>query len=160
MRVLRFLPAVALAVLFTSCASMQQSPQPVLSKLQAAGVDSRTYTKIVNHRVLNYDDIMGMVKKNVPSPVIQTYLESTHAPYTFTDNQLQALSDAGASADLVNYLGKSVGFFEATERSQTGGEGKWKNNPFFNDPYYMGAPPFDYGWPGQWGDPGWVEGLY
>ncbi len=161
MRVLRFLPALALSVLFTSCASMQQSSQPpVLAKLQAAGIDSRTYAKIVNHRVLTYDDIYGMVKKGIPSPVIQTYLQSTHAPYTFTDAQLQALSNAGASADLVNYLGKSVGYFEATERSQTGGEGKWRTNPFFNDPYYMGEPPFDYAWPGEWGDAGFMDGLY
>lgn len=161
MRVLRFLPALALSVLFTSCASLQQQSQPpVLAKLQAAGVDSRTYAKIVNHRILNYDDIYGMVKKGIPSPVIQTYLQSTHAPYTFTDAQLQALSNAGASADLVNYLGKSVGYFEATERSQTGGEGKWRTNPFFNDPYYMGAPPFDYAWPSEWGDAGFMDGLY
>jgi hypothetical protein len=161
MRVLRLLSAGALALVFSSCASMQrQGPPPVLAKLQQAGVDSRTYAKIVNHRVLSYDDIMGMLKKGVPSPVIQTYLQSTHAPYTFTYAQLQALSNAGASADLVNYLGKSVGFFEATERSQTGGAGKWKDNPFFNDPYYMGMAPFGYAWPDEWYDAGWMDGVY
>lgn len=161
MRLLRFLPVLALASLFTSCASLQRPSQPpVLAKLQQAGVDSRTYTKIVNHRVLTYDDIYGMLKKGVPSPVIQTYLQSTHAPYTFTDSQLQTLANAGASADLVNYLGKSVGFFEATERSQTGGAGKWKNNPFFTDPYYRGAPPFAPYWPDEWYDAGWMDGIY
>lgn len=132
----------------------QPKSAQTLAQLQSLGIDSRTYAKIVNQRVLSYSDIYGLVQKKVPDPVIVSYLKSTHAPYTLTDAQLQKLSDAGAGADLVNYLGKSVGYFEATERNQTGGAGKWKNDPYFADPYFMGEPPFDYGWDG----PGF--GLY
>ncbi len=160
---MRLLLLLGLSMAFVSCATTTppQSKTPlVLSKLAKMGIDSGTYNKIANHRVLSYSDILGLVKKGVPSPVIQTYLQSTHAPYTLTDNQLNALVDAGASADLANYLGKSVGFFEATERSQTGGAGKWRNNPFFNDPYYLGEPPFIGGFPGEWYDPMWVDGMF
>ncbi len=123
---------------------------PGLSRLAAAGVDSRTYTKIANHRVLDYGDIMNLLQKHVPSSAILSYIQSTHAPYTFTNAQLQNLISAGAKPELVDYLGKSVGFFEATERSQTGGEGKWKNERYFADPYYMGEPPFMYDYPPDW----------
>lgn len=162
MIVMRLLLLLGLSAAFVSCATTQNQPKtpPVLAKLAAMNIDSRTYAKIANHRVLSYGDILGLVKKGVPSPVIQTYLQSTHAPYTLTDAQLNALVDAGASADLVNYLGKSVGFFEATERSQTGGAGKWKNNPFFADPYYLGEPPFVWGWPGEWYDPMWIDNVF
>lgn len=162
MIVLRLLLLLGLSAAFVSCATTQsqQKTPPVLAKLASMNIDSRTYAKIANHRVLSYGDILGLVKKGVPSPVIQTYLQSTHAPYTLTDAQLNALVDAGASADLVNYLGKSVGFFEATERSQTGGAGKWKNNPFFADPYYLGEPPFIWGWPGEWYDPMWIDNVF
>lgn len=162
MNVLRFLSLVTSAALFAACASNPpQSKTPlVLPKLQAMGISSATYSKIANHRVLTYDDIYGLLKKNVPSPVILTYIQSTKAPYTLTDAQLNQLNDAGASADLLNYLGKSVGFFEATQRSQTGGENSWKNHPYFYQPGYLGPPPFMYGYPGEWFDPGWVGGMF
>lgn len=151
--------AVALVAL-SGCATQQSSHPPVLAALQAKHVDSRTYAKIVNHRVLNYSDITGLLAKGVSSSVILSYIQSTHAPYTLTDKQLQHLVSLGASSDLVNYLGKSVGFFEATERKQTGGAGKWKNHPYFADPYFMGPPPFDYAWPGEWGAFDWGNTLY
>lgn len=164
MSALRYLLLLGLSVAFVSCASTTPPPlpkePPVLSKLAAMHIDPATYAKIANHRVLTYSDILGLVKKSVPSQVILTYLQSTKAPYTLTDAQLNKLVDAGATADLVNYLGKSVGFFEAAERNQTGGAGKWRNNPFFYDPYYMGEPPFVWGWPGEWYDPIWVDNVF
>lgn len=162
MKALLHLPLALAVFMLAACTTTnQQSRTPlVLPKLQAMGIDSGTYNKIANHRVLTYGDIYGLVKKGVPSPVIQTYLQSTKAPYTLTNAQLQNLVDAGASADLVNYLGKSVGFFEATERSQTGGAGKWKHNPFFADPYFWGPAPFDYAYPGEWFDQGWVDDVF
>lgn len=162
MKALFQLPVVLAAVLLAACATTPQKTgtPPVLAKLQAMGIDNAAYNKIANHRVLAYSDIYGLVKKGVPSPVILTYIQSTHAPYTLSDAQLQNLVDAGASADLVNYLGKSVGFFEATERKQTGGAGKWKKDPFFADPFYMGPAPFDYAYPGEWYDAGWIDDVF
>src|SRR5476651_1026931 len=70
---LTFLLALSLSVI--SCATTQPSKTNlVLPKLAAMGVDSGTYTKIANHRVLSYTDIYGLVKKGVPSKVIVTYL--------------------------------------------------------------------------------------
>ncbi len=155
MHFLRLFSLVGLCASLAACASLQQPKSAqTLAQLRSMGIDNRTYAKIVNQRVLSYDDIYGLVQKSVPGAVIVSYLKSTHAPYTLTNAQLERLTDAGASADLVNYLGKSVGYFEATERNQTGGAGKWKNDPYFADPYFMGEPPFAYGWDG----PGF--GLY
>ena len=47
----------------------------------------------------------------------------------------------------------------ATKRNQLGGS-KWENNPYFNDPLFWGAPPFDYGFPGEWGYPGFLFGPF
>lgn len=161
MRHFYLLAVAAVAVALSACATyQQQSTPPVLQKLQAMGIDSRTYAKIANKRVLSYDDILGLVKKQVPSQVILTYIKSTHAPYNLTNDQLNTLLNAGASADLMNYLGKSQGFFEATQRSQTGNSGAWKNDPYFNNPYYMGPAPFWYMWPPEWFDGGWVDSAF
>ena len=120
--------------------------------MAAAGVDSRTYAKIHAGRVLSYSDILGLVEDKIPDAAIVSYLKSTHAPYRLSDAQLGKLGDAGAGSGLVNYLGKSVGYYEATKRAQTGGD-KWDKHPYFNDPYYGGPAPFSYGFPGEWNDP-------
>ncbi len=152
-RDMKNLSALLIACLFlVSCASGPAPTPLVLQRLATAGVDSRTYAKIHAGRVLSYQDILGLVQDKIPDAAIVSYLKSTHAPYQLKPAQLEALSDAGAGSDLVNYLGKSVGFYEATKRAQTGGD-KWDKHPYFDDPYYMGAAPFPYAYPGEWSDP-------
>jgi hypothetical protein len=163
MHLLRALFTMAALAALSACATTSKPsgpPTAMFAQLKAKGISNATYAKIVNHRVLSYADIEGLLDKDVPSPVILTYIKSTHAPYKLTDAQLDELNDEGASADLINYLGKSTGYFEATERSQTGGAGKWRNDPFFNDPAYLGEPPFGYMWPAEWYDAGWMDGMF
>lgn len=151
---MKAIPAVvAIACLFLVSCATGPAPTPlVLQRMAASGVDSRTYAKIHAGRVLDYSDILGLVQDKIPDAAIVSYLKSTHAPYRFTDAQLEKLSDAGAGSDLVNYLGQSVGYYEATKRAQTGGD-KWDRHPYFNDPYYWGAAPFPYEFPDEWYDP-------
>lgn len=141
-----------------SCASAP-APRPLaLQKLAASGANPATLKRINAGRVLSYEDILGLVKARIPDGAIVSYLRSTHAPYRLTDAQLERLGDAGAGSKLVNYLGKSIGYFEATQRSQTGGK-KWANHPYFVDPDYWGPAPFPYAFPGEWDDPAMV-GLW
>lgn len=151
---MRSLAVLLSAVLLSSCASLtQRTPPPLVQKLEQSGVDSGALAKIKAGRVLSYADILGLVKAKIPDQAIVPYLKSTKAPYKLTDNQLVGLLNAGAGSELVNYLGKSVGFYEASKRSQTGGD-KWDNHPYFNDPGYFGPAPFPYAFPGEWYDPG------
>lgn len=145
------------ALSLTSCASLDRpSASPaVLAQMGQRGVPSGTIKRISAGRVLDFDDILSLVKANVSEKGIVAYLKSTHAPYKFTTAQLQELSDDGAGSDLVNYLGKSVGYYEATKAAQLGGS-KWDTDPYFNDPLYWGMAPFPYAFPGEWADPGFV----
>ncbi|MFZ4774446.1 MAG: hypothetical protein ACOYM3_03740 [Terrimicrobiaceae bacterium] len=150
---MKSLPALLILCLFLASCATAPAPTPlVLQRLAVAGVDSRTYAKIHAGRVLSYSDIEGLVQDKIPDAAIVSYLKSTHAPYRLTDAQLDSLSNSGAGSDLVNYLGKSVGYYEATKRAQTGGD-KWDNHPYFNNPYYLGGAPFPYAYPGEWSDP-------
>jgi hypothetical protein len=150
---MKSVPVLLAASLFlVSCASGPAPTPVVLQRLAVSGVDSRTYAKIHAGRVLDYPDILGLVQDKIPDAAIVSYLKSTHAPYRFTNAQLGKLSNAGAGPGLVNYLGQSVGYYEATKRSQTGAS-KWDKHPYFNDPYYWGPAPFPYAFPGEWGDP-------
>lgn len=157
---IRIAALLVVAVVLSACATTQNSGTPLaLQKLAQSGIDSRTYAKIASGRVLTYGDIEGLVKDNIPDPVIISYLRSTKAPYQFTDAQLEHLLDIGAGSDLVNYLGKSSGFFEATQRAQTGGA-KWDKHSYFSDPYFYGEPPFPYEFPAEWYDPAIVGAWF
>ena len=152
----RILVLLVASLFVASCASTPAKKSPVaLQKLTAAGINPATMKRIEAGRVLSYDDILGLVKTHIPNRIIISYLGSTHAPYRFTDKQLGHLSDAGAGASLINYLGKSVGYFEATRRAQTGGS-KWDKHPYFNAPGYWGVAPFPYAFPAEWYDPATV----
>jgi hypothetical protein len=141
----------------TSCATRfdAQAPSQTLAALTQKGVPATTVSRIQAGRILDFDDILALFKAGVSDKAVVTYLKSTRAPYQFTTTQLEQLSDAGAGSTLVNYLGQSIGYYEATKRNQLGGS-KWDNNPYFTDPFFWGPAPFDYAFPGEWADPGFV----
>jgi hypothetical protein len=144
-----------------SCATTQSvnAPAGIVAQMGQHGIPASTQKRIQAGRVLDFDDIMSLAKGGVSDKAIVAYLKSTKAPYKFTTAQLEQLSNAGARPGLVNYLGQSIGYYEASKRSQIGGN-KWDRHPYFNDPFFWGAAPFDYGFPGEWADPGFVFGPY
>ena len=50
----RLLILLAVSVFLSACATTTQKTPPVLQKLAASGIDSRTYAKIAAGRVLDY----------------------------------------------------------------------------------------------------------
>ncbi|MFM8983340.1 MAG: hypothetical protein ACKOLA_10620, partial [Spartobacteria bacterium] len=132
----RLLLALLPLLLLASCATspfQANPPASALSQILQRGVPTTTVKRIQHGRVLDFDDILALVKANVSDKGVVAYLKSTHAPYRFTTAQLEQLSDAGAGSTLVNYLGQSIGYYEATKRNQLGGS-KWDNDPYFNNP--------------------------
>lgn len=159
-RIIVLSAVVALVFGWTGCASTQSSGKKpgYLKTLQTKQVDPSTYTRIYHGRVLQYADILNLVKKGVPDDKIVSYLKSTKAPYRLSNVQITALLNAGAGPTLVNYLGKSTGFYDATTPDQTGGSVRpWSNywkHPYYTDPYFMGPAPFGWDYPGDWFGPG------
>ncbi|MFZ4588504.1 MAG: hypothetical protein ACOYNG_05900 [Terrimicrobiaceae bacterium] len=150
------------AVLLASCATTTppQAPQNILAQLSARGVPTSTVKRIDHGRVLDFSDILALAKAGVSDRAAVAYLKSTRAKYSLTTAQLEQLSDAGAGSALVNYLGKSAGYYEATRADQLGGPklppDPWLADPYFADPAFWGAAPFPYAFPGEWADPGFV----
>lgn len=140
---------LALPVALDSCANAGSKPKASLVVLAQQGIPAPTLSRIKAGRVLGFSDILILVNHHISDKAIVSYLKSTHAPYRFTTAQLEQLSSAGAGSSLVNYLGSSIGFYEATKAKQVGGN-KWDNHPYFNDPAYWGEAPFDYGFPMEW----------
>jgi hypothetical protein len=141
----------------SSCATSQKAlaSSGIEAQMAQHGVPASTRKRVQSGRVLDFDDIMSLTKAEVSDKAIVAYLKSTKAPYKLTMAQLEQLTNAGAGSTLINYLGQSIGYYEASKRNQVGGR-KWDRHPYFNNPFFWGAPPFDYAFPGEWADPGMV----
>jgi hypothetical protein len=153
----------ACALLLGACATSQPGPKPgtpaYLQTLESMHVAPATMKRIAAGRVLAFADVLELVKRDVPGSEIVAYLQSTRAPYNFTQQQVNALIDAGADSTLVNYVGRSVGDFlvdaqNAQQQEQVRQNAKfdkelWKD-PYFIDPGYWGPAPFPYAFPMGW----------
>ncbi|GAB4173457.1 MAG: hypothetical protein Fur0032_13050 [Terrimicrobiaceae bacterium] len=160
---LRFyvLPLMAGLVLMAGCASNQISPQ-VSSTLASAGVGPSTTVKMQNGQPLDYDDIVELVRKNVPTHVILGYLQSTGKVYNFGPTQLQALKDQGASSELVNYLQETQGFYGRAPSRRGSNPGGVPSPAYNNSPLYQDEQPFAYNEPlvDDWYNSSYEESLY
>jgi len=161
----RLLRLSALAVpfaLLAACATAPQTDPAVAATLSSHNVPASTTEKMNAGRVLGYDDILGLVQKDVPSSVIVGYLNSTRKVYNFSYAQLQSLKSAGATSQLLNYLTETQGFYGHNSPAQTARLKGEQKRAYFNTPLYQDQQPFAYNPPviDDWYDSGYEESLY
>jgi len=145
----------------TSMAGPAVDPQ-ITSALSSRGVDDSTYNKVYHARPLDYADIFQLVSHKVPSKIIVGYLESTEKVYNLTSSQLASLRSAGASAQVLNYLGETGGFYGQTTPQQAAATGKKQADKYYNSRLEQDQAPFAYNAPAidDWYDSGYEESLY
>ncbi len=155
------LAALAAAVL-VGCASGPQVNPQITAALAARNVPTSTYDKVNNGQALGYDDLRALVVKKVPTQIIIGYLQSTEKVYNLTYSQMANLKAAGASAQLLNYLSETEGFYgyhptAAVERSK-----KQQKDAYYRDALYQDEQPFGYNEPvvDDWYDSAYEESLY
>ncbi|MBN8710948.1 MAG: hypothetical protein BGO12_00830 [Verrucomicrobia bacterium 61-8] len=153
----------AVSVMLGACASSGPSVNPAItSAVSSRGVNSGTYLKMSHGQVLDYDDILNLVQKDVPSNIIVGYLASTRKVYDFNTAQLQGLKSAGASPQVINFLSESQGFYGKTTPAQVARTKGEQADRYYRTPYYQDEQPFAYNAPivDDWYDSGYEESLY
>jgi hypothetical protein len=103
----------------SACASTPQVDPAVAAALSSRGVEQGTYTRVTQGSVLDYNDILNLLEKKVPTHIIISYLQSTRKAYNLSYSQLQGLKDAGAAPQLLNYLTETQGFYGVNTPKQT-----------------------------------------
>jgi hypothetical protein len=158
----RLILLAAIAVCVIGCASGPQGNPAVTAAASSRGVNSGTVLKMSNARVLDYDDILNLVSKGVPSGTIVAYLNSTRKVYDFSFEQLAGLKSAGATPQLLNYLTETQGFYGNNSPRQKARLAKTQKDQYYNSPYYQDKAPFAYNPPAidDWYDSGYEESLY
>jgi hypothetical protein len=155
------LSLMAIPVLWLSaCASTPQVNPAVAAALSSRGVDQGTYTKVTQGSVLDYNDILNLLEKKVPTNVMIGYLQSTRRAYNFSYSQLEGLKAAGATAQLLNYLTETQGFYGVTTPRQTTRLTGEQKRAYFDSPGYQSQGPFSTPLIDEWADPGYEESLY
>ena len=155
----RSLLAACAAIAMVGCAS--QIDQQTNDLLTRQGVGPATIVKMQNGDALNYDDILNLVRRDVPSQKIIGYLQSTGRVYNFGPVQLKALAQAGAPSQLINYLQETQGFYGRTPAVKRNPSGQ-PAGAYTNSPLYQDEQPFAYNQPmiDDWYDSGYEESLY
>src|SRR5215470_9053888 len=96
-RLFRMCLLITPAVWLAACASTPQVDPALTAAVSSHGVDQSTYTKISQGWALDYDDVLDLVKRDVPTHIIISYLQSTQRAYNLSNAQLQGLKSAGAT---------------------------------------------------------------
>lgn len=161
-RLLRFSTLAAAAFFLAACASPSHVDPAVSAALSSHNVNQTTYSKVVNGRVLNDTDITNLVRRNVPTQIIVSYLQSTRKVYDFSYDQLQSLKAAGATPQLLNYLTETQGFYGINTPGHQAHRKAEQKRAYYNTPGYQDQQPFAYNQPeiDDWYDSGYEESLY
>lgn len=157
-----FLSLITLGILFlfSGCATGPTVDPQVTALVSAHHVDQGTYEKMLRGQVLNYNDIVNLVQKRVPSSIIVGYLRSTEHIYNFTYEQLRDLRSLGAGSELLNYLTETEGFYGTHETPSHGSKvPKYvRDNSMLNQdkqPFFYNEPIVD-----DWYDSAYEESCY
>jgi len=154
--------ATLTAVFLSACSSGPQVNSSVLSAATSRGVATSTSDKMSAARPLDFEDLKNLVTKGVPSTTIVAYLNSVGETFSFSPDQISALSQAGAGAPLIAYLQDSSRF---RPQAGSGGGAPASREPagqYTNSPGYQNEQPFAYNEPAIDGfyDSGYEESLY
>jgi hypothetical protein len=143
-----------------ACASTPQVDPSVVTALSSRGVEQSTTSKVTQRWALDYDDIVDLVRKDVPTHTIISYLQSTEKVYNLTNAQFQGLESAGASPQLINYLKETEGFYGVNTPRQASRLTGEQRRAYYDTPSYQAQQPFGTPALEEWADPGYEESLY
>ena len=143
-----------------ACASTPQVDPAVVTALSSRGVDQSISSKVTQGSSLDYGDILDLVRKDVPTHIIISYLQSTEKVYNLDNAQLQGLENAGASSQLLNYLKETQGFYGVNTPRQAARLTGEQRRAYYDTPGYQAQQPFGTPMLDEWVDPGYEESLY
>lgn len=159
-RLLRLSILIMPVIWLAACASTPQVDPAVATALSSRGVEQSTYDKVTQGSALDYDDILNLLRKDVPTHIIVSYLQSTQRVYNLSYAQLQGLKAAGATPQLLNYLTETQGFYGVNTPRQRGRLTGEQRRAYYDTPGYQSQQPFGTPTIDEWVDPGFEESLY
>jgi hypothetical protein len=100
---LHHLPLLVLSLTLAGCAPSQQQ-RADLATVQASGVPSATYDKMVHGDELSLSDICALERARVDEGVILRYMRERGTVYVLSSNDTSRLEKAGVSQSVIDYM--------------------------------------------------------
>ena len=139
MKLLRFL-ILLVPLLFTACGLSSQQKADY-ARVQASGVSSAVYDKMVHGDALSLYDIKELARAHVSDGVILRYLRDQGTVYYLNSDDVAGLRKAGVSQSIVDYMLQTPRMY---------GYYGYPYGPYWDYPY----------WGPYWGGSVWIGGGY
>ncbi|MCE0521816.1 MAG: hypothetical protein LV480_02775 [Methylacidiphilales bacterium] len=134
---------VLLVPLFLAACGLSDQQKADYAKVQASGVSSAIYDKMVHGDDLSLYDIKALSRAGVSDGIILRYLRDRQTVYFLNSDDVTGLRKAGVSQSIVDYMLQTPQMYGPTVYPAIGiGYG-----PYWGGPYWGGAywgPPYPY----------------
>ena len=140
MKLLRVL-VVLVPLLFTACGLSDQQKADY-ARVQASGVSSAVYDKMVHGDDLSLYDIKALTRAHVSDGIILRYLRDQETVYYLNSDDVANLRKAGVSQSIVDYMLQTPRMYGPDFYPAIGvGVGY---GPYWGDPFWGPAYPYPY----------------
>jgi hypothetical protein len=133
-------------LLLTACGLSSQQTSDY-AKVQASGVSSAIYDKMVHGDDLSLYDIKALSRAHVSDAIILRYLRDQHTIYDLNSDDVTGLRKAGVSQSIVDYMLQTPQRYGPDVYPAIGvgvGYGPYWGGPYWGSPYPY---PYPYYYP-------------
>jgi hypothetical protein len=132
---------ILLVPLLLAACGLSDQQKADYARVQASGVSSAIYDKMVHGDDLSLYDIKALSHAGVSDGVILRYLRDRHTIYNLNSDDVAGLRKAGVSQSIVDYM---------LQTPQVSGPGVYPYGYYGYGPYWGGpywGPPYPYPYP-------------
>ena len=140
---------ILLVPLFLTACGLSPQQKADYARVQASGVSSAVYDKMVHDDALSLYDIKALARAHVSDGVILRYLRDHGTVYFLNSDDVTSLRKAGVSQSIVDYMLQTPQGYGPGNPAISIGVGY---GPYWGGPYW-GAPypyPYYYGGYRRW----------
>jgi hypothetical protein len=141
---------VLLVPLFFTACGLSDQQKADYARVQASGVSSAVYDKMVHGDDLSLYDIKALTHAGVSDGIILRYLRDQHTTYLLNSDDVAGLRKAGVSQSIVDYMLQTPQMYGPDVYPAIGvgiGYGPYWGGPYWGPPYPY---PYYYGGYHHW----------
>ena len=131
---------ILLVPLFLTACGLSDQQKADYARVQASGVSSAIYDKMVHGDALSLYDIKALSRAGVSDGIILRYLRDQHTIYNLNSDDVAGLRKAGVSQSIVDYMLQTPQMYGSDIYPYP--YGYYGYGPYWGGPYW--GPPYPY----------------
>jgi hypothetical protein len=136
---------ILLVPLFLTACGLSDQQKADYARVQASGVSSAIYDKMVHGDALSLYDIKALSHAGVGDGIILRYLRDQHTIYNLDSDDVAGLRKAGVSQSIVDYMLQTPQMYgSGVYPYPYGYYGYYGYGPYWGGPYWGSPYPYPY----------------